>query len=78
MKKVITWRAPNSATINLTQKQEKLARQAGYWPRNQNGEEYCTVSHGLHVGTPTWGDKELKMIIHSMESASPEVSRDER
>jgi hypothetical protein len=48
--KVITWQAPNGQTIDLTRSQERQLRRAGVWPRNSRGEEYCTVSHGLHVG----------------------------
>ena len=52
MKKVITYQAPNGSTIDLTPKQIAALEASGQWPRNESGE-YCTVSHGLHVGDPT-------------------------
>jgi hypothetical protein len=50
--KVVTWQAPNGETINLTRQQERQLRAGGTWPRNSRGEEYCQVSHGLHIGEP--------------------------
>lgn len=55
--KVITYQAPNGATINVTEGQIKMARQVGAWPRS-GGQEYCTVSHGLHTGEPTYTSDE--------------------
>ena len=52
--KVITWQAPSGEKIEVTKAQEKIAREMGKWPRTTRGEEYCTVSHGLHRGTPTF------------------------
>lgn len=47
--KVVTWQSPNGETINLTRDEEKQYLAAGTWPRDSRGEEYCTVSHGLHT-----------------------------
>lgn len=44
---VITYQAPNGATIDLTPHQIAAFKKADEWPRNESGE-YCTVSHGLH------------------------------
>jgi len=52
MKKVITYQAPNGARIHVTRAQIAALAKAAAWPRNASGE-YCTVSHGLHVGFPT-------------------------
>jgi hypothetical protein len=49
MKKVITYQAPNGETIDLTEQEISEHRSAGTWPKNSRGEEYCTVSHGLHT-----------------------------
>ena len=46
MKKVITYQAPDSAAIDICQDCE--SKLAGNWPRNNKGEEFCSVSHGLH------------------------------
>jgi hypothetical protein len=50
--KVITYQAANGAKINLTIPQIRALDKAGVWPRNSRGEEYATVSHGLHAGVP--------------------------
>lgn len=57
---VITYIAPNGATIRLTQAQIDMLDAARKWPRNPRGEEYCTVSHGLHYGEPSMTDAELR------------------
>lgn len=54
--KVITYQSPRGGTINVTPRQEAAYRAAGTWPRDRFGEEYCSVSHGLHVGQPTFPD----------------------
>ncbi len=46
--KVITYQAPNGETIDLTKKEIKNYKKNGTWPKNSIGQEYCTVSHGLH------------------------------
>jgi hypothetical protein len=48
MRKVITYQAPNGETIDLTQKEVEQLKKDGEWPKNSIGQEYCTVSHGLH------------------------------
>lgn len=48
MKKVVTYQAPNGETIDICQDCE--AKLADNWPRNNRGEEFCSVSHGLHDG----------------------------
>jgi hypothetical protein len=50
--KVITYQTSNGSSINLTRKQIKVLEEAGEWPKNRVGEEYATVSHGLHDGYP--------------------------
>ena len=57
MTKVITFQAPNGDTINLTRAQVRNFSGKA-WPRNASGE-YCTVSHGLHAGTPTCIDEKI-------------------
>lgn len=47
--RVITWQAPNGAKINITPKAEVLMKEKGFWPKNSIGEEYCSVSRGLHL-----------------------------
>lgn len=57
--KVITYSASNGESIDLTPAQVKKLEKAGTWPKNNRGEEYCQVSHGLHVGEPSKSDEEL-------------------
>ena len=52
--RVFTYQAPNGEAIDLTQSQIFDLREADVWPRNSKGELYCTVSHGLHFGEPTF------------------------
>ena len=62
MKKVITYQAPDSSTLNLTPAQVSALEKAGRWPRNTSGE-YCTVSHGLHSGEPSCETNLLSDIL---------------
>ena len=48
--KVTTYQAPGGETINLTPRQVAALTAARVWPRTGRGEEYCMVSHGLHLG----------------------------
>ena len=57
--KVITYQAPNGETIDLSLAQVAMLERAQKWPRNSRGE-YCSVSHGLHEGIPTYSDAELR------------------
>jgi hypothetical protein len=47
--KVITYQSPRGAAIDLTPSQIKTYRKAGTWPKDSEGQKYCTVSHGLHT-----------------------------
>jgi hypothetical protein len=58
MQKVITYQS-KVAAINLTKKQVALLKDNRVWPKDYQGEEYCQVSHGLHLGEPTFTDAEL-------------------
>lgn len=51
--KIITYIASNGQKINLTPAQIELLEAAGKWPKTSRGEEFATVSHGLHWGEPT-------------------------
>lgn len=46
--KVITYQSPKGNTINLTEDQIHDLKAHGVWPRDWDGQEYCTVSHGAH------------------------------
>lgn len=61
--KVITYQAPNGETIDLSQPQVEMLERAQKWPRNSRGEEYCSVSHGLHRGAPTYSDAQLRIEV---------------
>ena len=70
MAKVITWQAPDGSRISLTRQQERKLRKYGIWPRNQNGEEYCNISHGLHDGARTWTDEALNKWFIGLKAVS--------
>ena len=61
--KVITYQAPNGETIDLSQAQVAMLERAQKWPRNNRGEEYCSVSRGLHAGVPTYSDAQLRIEV---------------
>jgi hypothetical protein len=57
--KVITYQSPSESKINLTPDQVAKLERAGVWPRDERGQEYCSVSHGLHTGSPDYDDEQL-------------------
>jgi hypothetical protein len=63
MPKVVTYSAPSGGSINVTYKQERRLRNARTWPKNERGEEYCQVSHGLHAGEPSFTDDDIAKLI---------------
>ena len=68
MTQVITYQAPNGETLNLARSQARRFRISGEWPKNSRGEEFCSVSHGLHTGEPTYTDNEIKQIAARIAS----------
>lgn len=65
---VVTWQAPNGDTINVTRDAQELFDLAGVWPRNAIGQEYCTVSHGLHKGEPDYDVERARKFIAKAKS----------
>lgn len=65
---VITWQSPRGGKIRVTPKQENIAKQANVWPKDDSGEEYCTVSYGLHFDTPTYTDEEWAALVARLQS----------
>ena len=61
--RVVTYQAPNGETIDLSQAQVAMLERAQKWPRNNRGEEYCSVSHGLHEGIPIYSDAQLRAEV---------------
>ena len=61
--KVITYQAPNGETIDLSLAQVDMLERGGKWPRNSRGEEFCSVSCGLHAGSPTYSDAQLRAEV---------------
>ena len=59
---VVTYQSPNGRTIDLC---AVCARDADTRPRDLDGSEYCSVSHGLHAGT-------CLMCRHATQSTEPE------
>ena len=58
--RVVTYQAPNGETIDLSQAQVAMLERGGKWPRTSRGEEFCSVSCGLHAGQPTYSDAQLR------------------
>lgn len=50
MPKVITYQSPNGETVNLSANQIRTLESGHNWPRDSRGEEFCSVSRGLHEG----------------------------
>ena len=61
--KVIPYQAPNGETIDLSQAQVAMLERGGKWPRTSRGEEFCSVSCGLHAGQPTYSDAQLRVEV---------------
>ena len=61
--KVVTFQAPNGETIDLSGSQVAMLEREQKWPRNSRGEEFCSVSRGLHEGTPTYSDAQLRIEV---------------
>lgn len=59
MMTVITWKTPSDARIDITPAQERMLKERGVWPKDSRGEEFCSVSRGLHHGYPTYTDQAL-------------------
>jgi len=52
MQNVVTYQDTRGNQIDICQRHQAELEAAGQWPKNPaTGEEYCTVSHGLHRGT---------------------------
>jgi len=56
MSAVTTYGSPSGRTIHLTVAQECLLQKHDVWPKDNQGREYCKISHGLHEGKPTFSD----------------------
>lgn len=61
--RVVTYQSPNGETIDLTSAQVEMLERAQKWARNSRGEEFCSVSHGLHEGEPTYSDAQLRAEV---------------
>lgn len=48
--RVVTWQSPSGQTINVCRPCERRLTEAQEWPRDTQGQEYATVSHGEHAG----------------------------
>lgn len=51
MQNVVTYQDDRNNQIDICPECETRLVESGTWPRNDAGQEYATVSHGLHVGT---------------------------
>jgi hypothetical protein len=47
---VVTWQSPGGDTIDICPECEDRLTAAHEWPRDERGEDYCSVSYGLHLG----------------------------
>jgi len=56
---IVTWQSSTGRVIDITPAQEKLLQSHSVWPKDQRGEEYCSVSKGARRGTPTYSDEQL-------------------
>lgn len=60
MRTVITYQSPRGNTVDLTREQVRKLQSRGVWPRDFDGQEFCSVSRGAHGGEPTFScDTEL-------------------
>lgn len=59
---VVTYQSPAGHRLNLTPDQAAELTAWNAWPRDPSGEEYCSVSHGLHAGTPSMSGIEVARL----------------
>jgi hypothetical protein len=45
---VVTYQSPLGVTLNVCQRCEAGFKRIGWWPKDVTGQEFCSVSHGLH------------------------------
>ena len=48
---VVTYQSPSGQTIDICRDCEQELTARASWPRDDRGQEYCSVSRGLHDGT---------------------------
>jgi hypothetical protein len=51
--KVITMQSPRGETVDVTEEQHRQLTSGERKLRDSTGEDFATVSHGLHRGIPT-------------------------
>lgn len=61
--RVVTYQAPSGDMISLTRPQISKLHAASVWPKDWRGQEFCTVSHGLHSGAPDYSDAGIDALI---------------
>lgn len=49
--KVITYQDTRGGSVDICVPCETKLARSNNWPKNAFGEQYATVSHGLHIGT---------------------------
>lgn len=64
---VITYQSPAGHRITLSERQVRHLNLAGKWPLDSTGQEYRSVSHGLHDGQPI-SDDDVADIVPGDES----------
>ncbi len=47
---VITWQTPSDDQLDICSRCQSACEASGEWPRSDHGEEYCSVSRGMHRG----------------------------
>lgn len=50
MTQVVTYQSPNGSKLAICERCEEKLRDKGEWPKDRNGQEYCSVSMGQHYG----------------------------
>lgn len=48
--RVVTYLSPRGNTINICPACETALKAEGKWPKDWDGQEFCSVTHGLHMG----------------------------
>lgn len=66
MAKVVTWQSPNGLTLDITPEAEEILTAARCWPKTEGGDEYASVSRGLHTGEADIdADKARKIVAEA-------------
>jgi len=49
-RRIVTWQSPSGNTMDICSCCKRRLEAAYSWPKDDDGQEFCSVSRGLHRG----------------------------